>query len=96
MAEQNERPEVTCPICNRVVVFLPDGEPSGAIEFTAKGNYGSALFDPGRDDLKLVLYIHDDCVAKNFPLFVGVQIRATKEHDLYMPAEALVLFDDGR
>lgn len=65
----------------------PSRQPSGAVVFTASGNYGSAVFDPGiRDDVQLVINICDECLTEAADTDrVTVMTVATTRSYLYLP-----------
>lgn len=53
-----------------------DPQCSGALLFTASGNYGSTIFDPRIDEVELLINICDECVkAKKERVLVATIAR---------------------
>lgn len=59
--ERGPHPELPCFICGEHI----GSEPSGALVFTAGGNYGSTVFDPiVSSPGEILIFIHDTCVTE--------------------------------
>lgn len=55
---------VGCIVCRKPLVNIDDrgNQPSGGVEFTTYGHYGSAIFDP-MDGSEIAINICDPCLS---------------------------------
>ena len=88
---ENEAPTIPCMLCGKDLRNVWDDitQPSGGVQFTSYGNFGSRVFDPMNGE-QLVIHFCDDCLIDRKDIILHRKIierEVTQFQKMWKPYE---------